>query len=601
MRFAVRAVLTAGLVLSAASLSPLAAADADTGTASAQASAKATVSVARAASRPKTTITSGPTNPSTYGKAVFTYSADKSGVRFRCKLTGPRQPNVWRRCQQETRSSSGGDTHGRAVYRKLFGSRHRWQLKVQSFRPKHGSTAEVTGTTVHYRWHQFTAHQLDHFRPNVGATFNNPLSTRSAGRVSLGRVIRTIDSMPGYQGAWPGLCPTAGKFVPGTIRITLYSLTDEAVAQALIRARHRCLSVQVLMNDHLDRNTDPAWRHLEDALGTEVGRGGNPMDSFAHRCHLSCRGIGVLHTKMYLFDSTMRDRRRNHITKTTMVGSTNMTSNASDVQWNDLYAVPRNANLWKTYWDRFNLMRKDNGVHRKLVVANDGRYQTIFWPQKKGGSDPEMGMLRSVRCTGANGGTGTHGRSIVYINMHAWFGTRGLALARQVRRMYGAGCHVHVLYSFMSYGVFKILRHGTGARMTVRRTLFSHDGHTAYVYSHFKNISVSGHVGGDRSAKIVWTGSNNFTNDGTHFDEVMMRIASSAAYAQYVRQFAYMSNRLSSPTYASFYEPGGGGRAPRAMAPGGGPGDRELPPPGTPVITSPDVHVDRFGQPHVTD
>ena len=50
--------------------------------------------------------------------------------------------------------------------------------------------------------------------------------------------------------------------------------------------------------------------------------------------------------------------------------------------------------------------------------------------------------------------------------------------------------------------------------MSVRRTLFSHNGRTAYLYSHMKNIDISGHVGDDRSTWLAYTGSNNFTNSG---------------------------------------------------------------------------------------
>ncbi len=100
--------------------------------------------------------------------------------------------------------------------------------------------------------------------------------------------------------------------------------------------------------------------------------------------------------------------------------------------------------------------------------------------------------------------------------------------------------------------------------MSLRRTVFSTNGDRyADVYSHFKNIMASGNVGGDSSSRVVWTGSNNFTSDGTHFDEVMLRIKDADAYNQYVGRFKFISNRKSSSRYASFLEPVGGGRAPK--------------------------------------
>jgi hypothetical protein len=385
-------------------------------------------------------------------------------------------------------------------------------------------------------------------------------------------------------------------------------MTDESFARAMMAASRRCLSVQILMNNHLSRSTDPAWRHLEDAFGTKVrGKHRQVRRSFAHRCHFGCRGGGVLHTKMYLFNSTIPKSKHNKILDTVMFGSSNMTSNAAKVQYNDIFVQRDNAGLFHTFSHMFNLMRRDNGYHRNPGTYRDGVFQTTFSPQAHGAKDPYMKALDTISCRGTTRGTGIHGRTVVYINMHAWFGTRGLSLARKVRSLYDHGCYVRVLYSFMSFAVFKKLHSGTGSRMSVRRTLFSHNGQFAYVYSHLKNIAVSGRVGGSRHARVTWTGSNNFSNEGLNFDEVIVRIAARSAYRSYVRQFVYMRNRLSSPVYANFSEPSGGGRVPRT---GGGrlvmPGapvapEDEQAPPGTPTILSPAVTVDADGQPHALD
>jgi hypothetical protein len=45
------------------------------------------------------------------------------------------------------------------------------------------------------------------------------------------------------------------------------------------------------------------------------------------------------------------------------------------------------------------------------------------------------------------------------------------------------------------------------------------------------------------------------------FDEVTFRIASTAAWTQYVNQFAFITRTRTAGTYASFAEPVGGGRA----------------------------------------
>jgi hypothetical protein len=400
--------------------------------------------------------------------------------------------------------------------------------------------------------------------------------------------------MPGYLQGTVATCPTDPALIPGTIRVSLYSMTDDRFARAMINAAKRCVSVQLLMNGHLDRTTDVAWAAVEDEIGIDRRK-----PSWGHRCH-GCRGSGVLHTKMYLFNSTLPapNTASNKIVHTVFFGSSNMTSNASKVQWNDLYGVRNDrSGLYAQFAHMFDLLKVDVGFQRNLTLPAVPPYAATFWPlPSPTSSDTYMRALNSVSCTGASG-AGTHGRTIVNVNMHAWFGTRGLALAKKTRSLYDHGCYVRVLYSFMSYGVFKILHKGTSSRMLVRRTIFSHDRRTAYVYSHFKNIALSGNVAGQRNAKVVWTGSNNFTNEGMNFDEVTVRLASAAAYNSYVGQLKYISARLSSSVYANFSEPSGGGRAPAPVRTAAA----AAVPSGPPTITSPDVRVTDGGMPSALD
>ena len=584
MRVLIRSLLLVGLLLGGTAMAPLAVAD-------------------DAATVPTTRITSTPDNPSTAGRATFSWEADGTGVQFQCRLTGPGHPSTdFEPCAAAPNQTSTTTTTGTRTFRGLAASRSPYRFTVRAIVPASGTDPERTGNADSFSWRVFSVFAPHAYTLTNGASFNRPVSrSRSARRTNLDRVIRTINAMPGYREAYPGLCPSDPRLSPGVIRVSLYSMFDRGFAEAMVAARQRCLSVQILMNNHLNRDNDPFWQSLEDSLGTKVFDGaGAPRSSFAHRCSFSCRGRGVLHTKMYLFNSTLRDGRLNKIRNTVLVGSSNMTSNASNIQWNDLFAQHGNAGLFATFSGMFDRLKRDNGFHPESGTRTNGPFQTTFMPQRAR-SDPYMRALGAVRCTGANGGTGIRSRTLVSINMHAWFGTRGMALAKRVRGLYAHGCYVRVLYSFMSFKVFKKLQRGTGSRMSVRRTIFSHDGKTAYVYSHFKNIDISGHVGSDRSARVVYTGSNNFTNDGLRaFDEVIVRIASGSAYRAYSRHFGYIRDRLSSARYANFAEPTGGGRAPddpatvHPKAAAGAPA-------GTPTIQSPDVTVDKDGEPHVLD
>ncbi len=392
-----------------------------------------------------------------------------------------------------------------------------------------------------------------HYTPPQGPKFNNPFGGPSARRTILSHVIRSIRSVPGYRIRDPRNCPKDPASFPGEIKIALYSIADKAFVDSLVAASRRCVSVQVLMNDHLNVSNSPSWARLVHGIG-----GNRKARSFAYRCHNSCRGNAVLHSKFYLFSQAGRAH------DVVMTGSSNMTSNASRVQWNDLFTATGNQQLYGQFRSVFKKMVPDTPRPR-LLVYRAGPYQSIFFPQPRASSstDQRMRMLRSIHCRGANGGAGRDGRTVVEINMHVWTGTRGMYLARKVHGLYNDGCIIRVLYSFMWHKDYVALKHNTGPRMSVRRTAFPRPGtNIARYYSHMKAIAVSGNVGSDRSSWVVWTGSDNFSDIGNHSDEVIFRVPSRAVYRRYADHNAFIRRVKSSAVWAIYREPSGGGRAP---------------------------------------
>jgi hypothetical protein len=403
----------------------------------------------------------------------------------------------------------------------------------------------------------------DHYTPSGGAKFNNPYGAKSSRRTLLTHVIRTINSSPGYQLPVDPVtgqrvaCPTKPEDYPSEIKIALYSIADAGFVDALIAAHRRCVSVKLLMNSHLNVDNSPSWRRLVNGIGTRTGNY-NAKRSFAYRCSNGCIGSTVLHTKMYLFTEAGSARH------TVMVGSSNMTSNAVSVQWNDLFTVNGSADLYNDYRDMFNKMvpdRRGNGPR----IYQSGPYTSTFYPYRQATrtTDKTMNALRTIRCQGATGGAGYRGRTVVYIVMHAWHGKRGRYLAERVRQMYNNGCYVRILYSFMGHGTYSYLTRGTGGRMVARRVLFPGPaGKVAAKYSHMKMFAASGYVSGDSSNWVTWTGSNNWADRSIKADEVTIRIPSRSTYDQYVDHWNFMRNRRSSGTWAIYEEPGGGGRVP---------------------------------------
>ena len=404
-----------------------------------------------------------------------------------------------------------------------------------------------------------------HYTPAGGPKFNNPYGSRPDRRALLTHVIKTIDSVPGYRlpaGIDPATgkkvaCPTNAADYPNTIRIALYSIADQSFVDSLIDAHKRCVSVKLLMNSHLNVDNSPSWRRLLNGIGE---RGGNftLKRSYAYRCSNGCIGSTVLHSKFYLFSQAGNARN------VTMTGSSNMTSNAVGVQWNDLFTVDNDQALIDTYTNMWNRMTPDKRGNGPFVYQS-GQYTSTFYPMRQASrnNDKTLDALQTIHCTGATGGAGYKGHTVVYIVMHSWHGNRGLYLAKRVRAMYNAGCYVRILYSFMGHGTFNLLTRNTNSRMIARRVLFpGPSGLVAAKYSHMKMFAASGRVGSDSSAHVTWTGSNNLADRSIKADEVTLRIPSKAVYNAYVDHWNFMRARRSSSTWAIYEEPGGGGRVP---------------------------------------
>lgn len=456
-----------------------------------------------------------------------------------------------RKARHKAHARARANAHHRAVVRAHAVARHRARHRARLRRiDPHDPTT----------WLRYAPR---HVRPHAGATFNNPYAGLDKQRADLAQVIHSIKSSPGYRliripKTHRRLhCPSNPRYAPSKIRIAVYSIADARFADAIVAAQRRCVSVQVLMNSHLTSVTSHSWGRIARALGPRSRRHWRHQRSFAHRCSNGCLGTSVLHDKFFLFS------RAASAHDTVVTGSSNMTTNAVDIQWNDLYTVNGNHRLYRVFRAMFHRMVNDRPA-RGPYVYRVGRYTATFYPFRKAtrSTDRTMKSLRTISCRGARGGTGIRGRTTLYIAMHAWFSHRGLYLAHKIRQLYHRGCYVRILYSFMSHPVYRILRNGTGHRMVVRRVLYAGPLGLASKYSHMKMLAVSGHVGHDHSSRVVWTGSNNWVDKSLHADEVTLRIRSARAYRSYVRHWKAMRNRRSSPYYASFHEPEGGGRAP---------------------------------------
>lgn len=352
--------------------------------------------------------------------------------------------------------------------------------------------------------------------PRTGAVFNRPVGTADEQRAIFAHVNRAIDATP--RGA--------------TIRFAVFSFADKPTATRLINAHKRGVKVQLIFNGHEVYTQE---KRLQQALGTNRSKG-----SFAYFCDRSCRGAkGQMHQKTFLFSKVGSAER------VVMVGSNNMTRNNVLNQWSDIYTVVDDPALYWTYDGMFEQLRADRPLARPYINSSVNEYGPTFFPHPGSSQydDPVYDALSSIQCVGAAEGFGTEtGTDVdgdgvldrvtkVRIAQHAWNGDRGRYLVQKVAELHRSGCDVKVMLGI-----------GTGK---VVKTVLSNQGVPTNYGStskktHQKLMFVSGAVAGDPATTLVWTGSHNWSDKALGRDDVLMRIDSAEAYAQYDANFEDM-------------------------------------------------------------
>lgn len=348
------------------------------------------------------------------------------------------------------------------------------------------------------------------FSPVEGARFNNPMGTSDQAFRLIRHLERMIDSVP------PG----------AVIRVVTYSFDIESTADKLIEAYDRGVRVKVILNHH--RNP-PATRRLKQVLGTSIE---NP--SFVVVCQEGCRGprASAMHAKFFTFSTAGTARR------VVVVGSTNLSNVNAARHWNDTYTIVGDDTLFLAYRRLFVQMKRDRPVADPYTVTDSGVFQAYFFPQPEATRETDVvyETLSNVRCTGATGGAGIDGRTVVRVSMFSWGGSRGLYLVSKLDQLADRGCVVQVNLGAPSRDVMTALR---ASDIDVFDTRIDTDADgRADKYVHNKYFIVSGVIGFDTSAQQVFTGSQNWRRFAMMYgDEVMLHISDPATYARYAAQF----------------------------------------------------------------
>jgi phosphatidylserine/phosphatidylglycerophosphate/cardiolipin synthase-like enzyme len=369
------------------------------------------------------------------------------------------------------------------------------------------------------------------WQPPSGAVFNHPRGTNEARY----RIINTVAAAT--RNAWP--CTR--------IWMTGYLMDHKPSVDALIAAHDRGVQVRIVLDNDNANNT--LTNRLERALNSDnTGRKGDgelrewwgPDKSFVTYCVKSCRGgWGVNHAKFYAFEQTGGARN------VSMVSSSNLNHGGANLGWNDMYVMRDAAmveNLDAGFRVIHNEMAEDNDLGaRRYREMTSGGITSRFFPTNNG-ADPVFADLNRIQCRVAGR------RTTVHISMFQWMHTRGLKFARKVVQLGRDGCIVNVLYGAPGSGVRKILNPAAKKRIINvwnTRFDFNRDGKPDYRVHH-KYVLINGGFAGNPDARVVITGTQNWsgsTTSGT--DENMLTIRGNGAHGQYMPNWTLIRDRWS--------------------------------------------------------
>jgi hypothetical protein len=331
------------------------------------------------------------------------------------------------------------------------------------------------------------------------------------------------------QSTWGGRRTRAGTPLKtnGTIRIATWSFDDWDIAKALVAARKRGVSVQVIAAKAANKQDHPAWHWLRARLGQRLflphRKTTRDVVSFARECKGACRGPGgTPHSKYFLFDNV----GRHHARKVTFQTSMNLTYMAWQGQWNQAQ-VTHSPAIYDDYLGVFKQSRIGKPLANPYFVRAHGPVVDYFFPRPQATAfqDPVMQMLNSVRCQGATAGS-PGGRTKIRVLQYAIYGDRGVWIAKKLRLLWKAGCDIAIIYSVSSRPVLNILRNdgGRGA-IPMKQSVVKDSWGNIVKYNHSKWMTIIGRWGTSTAAYETFSGSANWANLSFGDDEQMQRIS----------------------------------------------------------------------------
>ncbi|GAB2884947.1 phospholipase D-like domain-containing protein [Nocardioides pacificus] len=350
---------------------------------------------------------------------------------------------------------------------------------------------------------QTAAKRGNRYSPRPGVKFNHPLRPKMSHRINKHIRLSILSTRAGQR-----------------IRIFSWNINSAVHSRALIAAHKRGVSVRILMSNGLaeGQGAQGDYRQLRSALSKGQRKRTAAQKSWVRTCRSSCRGAkGIAHAKFYTFSKAGASRN------VVMVSSANLTEAAARNQWNSVFTVVGRQKVYDQYQKVFAQASRDRRATPPYRTFKDGNLEGYFLPyngpQAKG--DPVVRLLSRVLCTGTTGTAGINGNTAIRIGQTAFLNERGIKIARKINSLYQQGCNIKVIYAVMGGAAGKELwAGGPRGRVPSRHIVQDFDADGDYDrYLHMKDLTISGVFDNQTDARVVYTGTQNFTEVSINSDE----------------------------------------------------------------------------------
>lgn len=364
------------------------------------------------------------------------------------------------------------------------------------------------------------------YTPKQGVKVNDP--RRRDKRKILDHIIRSIRNTGHRQ----------------EIRAFSWNIASTGFVRSLLHANSRGVTVRVLMSKGkaMEQPRDGDFWRLRRGLRnrSENHPQAKGERSWARYCDRSCRGRrGIAHSKFFIFSKV---RKAHWVTMST---SANATENSVNVQWNDIYTNVGSERIYRAYLRTFKEAEQDQPARPGYRITKGDTISAYFYPWKgeRARGDRVINELRRISCRGTRDGAGVDGRTRIRIAQDAIIDERGVDIARKVRRLWEQGCNIRIVYALMGKQVLRVLRHTDRGPVPIQQIVNDYDYDGIYDrYLHAKVMTVNGRYNDDRSARVAWQGSENWSGLAKLSDEQGFKIRRRAAERKYAGWVDYLFN-----------------------------------------------------------